>query len=190
MLDLPLPLAIEDTAQAVLIFHIFLLMVGFLCWKNKKTSPKFGAKSFPTVAFIKLRDFNLSFPLCSSHLDLSLKENLTCAVGMHWFAREKSKLVKRLKSWYQRWMRYMEQFLLYASILHLITVNQHYSELNPFHEHVDWEFIFRAKSILFPKANTLQKTITQMEDTVQGVKCMSAVLKFLEKFSVFAFCRP
>jgi len=41
---------------------------------------------------------------------------------------------------------------------------------------MDWKFVFRAKSS--EKANTLQKKIQQMKDTVQKVKYMYAVLKF------------
>lgn len=116
----------------------FLSSVAFLCCKKKKT------KEFCPNLFLLMLTLSWDILICPVHIWTSAhpiwvfhwKKNLTCSRGICWFVREQSNLVKRLKGQFQRQMRYVEWFLLDASILHLVTINQCHNELNPFHEHM------------------------------------------------------
>lgn len=72
-------MATEDVPGFFFTNSMFLLVEAFTWYRNKMVH-EVWARLFPRVAYIKLRDFSLSFPytLGLSDLDLSLQEFHRC----------------------------------------------------------------------------------------------------------------
>lgn len=114
------------------------------------------------------------------------KSNLTCSIGICWFVREKSSLVK-IKEVLPETDEVHR--MVYSGRINLVCNCGHSAQqwAPSISWTRDWEFAFRAKTILFTEVNTLKKKINQVKDTKQEDKSVCSVLK---KFSIFAFCRP